>query len=343
MHRVEKLVVSMILRRAAMRQPYTVQKCLELSNSLIDKSVTQVQLVQWKNKMLGRNFKEDNSGRVGLKWWRNFVKRNKCHLSIGKAVRFDMKRNEWCKSENFRQIYDVIYEKLAEKVLAEKWEEEKMLDKEDNIVTDEADMYGRPTKYRLNHPEKLIFVDEVGDNTSQANDGNKTGTKYVTGNEWRAKQQNSFTDCHYTTLGFTAPTGDQIMCAVFIAAEKLKDHEKLGFNCCSPDWRKGVENWGEDQIGGILTEENMRGLDNIFPCGPTCELNRETVPCFVGWSPKGSITSASLAAMLKKWTSVSVSTAPMESTPSSFLMDMDHASSCHSLNTFMGMTAGLFA
>jgi hypothetical protein len=104
MHRVEKLVVSMILRRAAMRQPYTVQECLELANSLIDKSVTQVQLVQWKKKMLGRNFKEDNAGRVGLKWWRNFVKRNKCHLSIGKAVRFDMKRNEWCKSENFRQM-----------------------------------------------------------------------------------------------------------------------------------------------------------------------------------------------------------------------------------------------
>jgi hypothetical protein len=51
-----------------------------------------------------------------------------------------------------------------------------------NIVTDEADMYGRPTKYHLTHPEKLIFVDEVGDNTSQANDGNRTGTKYVTGN-----------------------------------------------------------------------------------------------------------------------------------------------------------------
>jgi hypothetical protein len=180
MHRVEKLVVSMILRRAAMRQPYTVQECLELANSLIDKYVTQVQLVQWKRKMLGRNFKEDNAGSVGLKWWRNFVRRNKCHLSIRKAVRFDMKRNEWCKSDNFIQIYDVIYENLAEKGLAEKWEEQKMLDKEGNIVMDEEHMYGCPTKYNLTHPEKLIFVDEVGDNTSQANDGNKTGTKYVT-------------------------------------------------------------------------------------------------------------------------------------------------------------------
>jgi hypothetical protein len=137
MHGVEKLVISMTLRRAAMRQPYTVQECLELANSLIDKSVTQVQLVQWKIKMLGLNFKEDNAGRVGLKWWRNFVRRNKCHLSIGKAVRSDMKSNEWCKSENFSQMYDVIYEKLAEKGLAEKWEEEKMLYKEGNIVMDE--------------------------------------------------------------------------------------------------------------------------------------------------------------------------------------------------------------
>jgi hypothetical protein len=143
MHRVEKLVVSMILRRAAMRQPYTVQECLELANSLIDKSVTQVQLVQWKRKMLGRHFKEDNAGRVGLKWWRNFVRCIKCHLSIGKAVRFDMKRNEWCKSENF----SVIYENLAEKGLAKKWEEEKMLDKEGNIVMDEEHVYGRTTKY----------------------------------------------------------------------------------------------------------------------------------------------------------------------------------------------------
>jgi hypothetical protein len=123
MHRVKKLVVSMILRRAAICQPYTVHECPELANYLIDKSVTQVQLVQWKIKLLGRNFKEDNAGRVGLKWWRNFFRRNKCHLSIGKAVRFNTKRNEWCKSDNFNEMHGVIYEKLAEKGLAEKWEE----------------------------------------------------------------------------------------------------------------------------------------------------------------------------------------------------------------------------
>jgi hypothetical protein len=70
-----------------------------------------------------------------LKWWRNFVNRHKVHLSIRKAVRLDMKRNEWCKLENFQKMYDFIYEKLSEKVLAEVWETEKMLDKEGNEVT----------------------------------------------------------------------------------------------------------------------------------------------------------------------------------------------------------------
>jgi hypothetical protein len=62
---------------------------------------------------------EEKAGRAGLKWWQNFAKRHKVHLSIWKAVRFDMKRNEWCKLENFQQMYDFIYDKLAEKGLAE--------------------------------------------------------------------------------------------------------------------------------------------------------------------------------------------------------------------------------
>jgi hypothetical protein len=55
---IEKLLVSMILRQAAMCQPSTFRECLELANFLIEKYVTQVQLVEWKQNMLGRNFTE---------------------------------------------------------------------------------------------------------------------------------------------------------------------------------------------------------------------------------------------------------------------------------------------
>jgi hypothetical protein len=135
-----------------------VVECIKLANSLISESVTQMELVKWKREVLGKKIRGEGAHTVGYTWRRNFVKRRKVHLSIGKAVRFDMRRNEWCKMENFETMHDFIY----------------------------------------NNPEKLIFVDEVGETTSQANDSNKMGTKYIT-----AQQQNSFTDCHYTTLGFT--------------------------------------------------------------------------------------------------------------------------------------------
>jgi hypothetical protein len=80
----------------------------------------------------------------------------------------------------------------------------------------------------------------------------------------------------------------------------LKDQENLGITCCSPDWKEGKENWEDYQIGGLLTEENIRGLDKIFPCRPICEFDGKYVPCFVAWTPKGSIMSALLAEMLKK-------------------------------------------
>jgi hypothetical protein len=64
-------------------------------------------------------------------------------------------------------------------------------------------------------------------------------------------------------------------------------------------WNGGLEDWNDDEIGEILTEENMRELGKIFLCGPTCELNGKTVPCFVGRTPPGSIISALLSEMLK--------------------------------------------
>ena len=108
-----------IIRKAANREPYCIKECIELANSLIDKSVTQEELVEWKKKQFGKNFREENAGRVGYKWWTNFVKRNKTHLSVGRAVCFDMKRNEWCNLDNFNEMYTCIYKKLVDKGIAE--------------------------------------------------------------------------------------------------------------------------------------------------------------------------------------------------------------------------------
>ncbi len=43
----------------------------------------------------------------------------------------------------------------------------------------------KKSKYIMNHPNYVVFLDEVGDNTSQKDDGNIGGTKYVVGRKSR--------------------------------------------------------------------------------------------------------------------------------------------------------------
>jgi hypothetical protein len=49
----------------------------------------------------------------------------------------------------------------------------------------------------------------------------------------------------------------------------------------------------------LFVEENMRGLNKLFSCGPTCEYNGNTAPCLVEGTPNGSITSELRAKALK--------------------------------------------
>jgi hypothetical protein len=146
---IEKHLVSITLCRAAIRCPHTVPECIELANSLITDSVTQLELVKWKKEVLGKKIREERAHTVGYKWWHNFVRCHKVRLSIGKAARFNMKRNEWCKKENFKTMYDFIYNELAECRFSDEWDDAQMLDRKGNIAHTIEDMYGQPTKITL--------------------------------------------------------------------------------------------------------------------------------------------------------------------------------------------------
>jgi len=50
------------------------------------------------------------------------------------------------------------------------------------ITTNEHKAYGQKTKYVLTHAKMVLFAAEVGNNTSQKNDGNIGGQKFVVEN-----------------------------------------------------------------------------------------------------------------------------------------------------------------
>jgi hypothetical protein len=101
-------------------------------------------------------------------------------------------------------------------------------DKDNNIVGTQAEAYGQKMQYSLLHQEYLVMVDEVGENISQKGDGNTGGQKFTVANEMRAQVRNSFKDNHFTVLGFTASNGQPTMCAIIIAASKLKVTDVTG-------------------------------------------------------------------------------------------------------------------
>jgi len=69
---------------------------------------------------------------------------------------------------------------MADCGVAIKWADDPKWFSHDGVMVEsEEEAFGRKTEYELIHPDKVLFVDEVGCNTSQKNDGNIGGEKFL--------------------------------------------------------------------------------------------------------------------------------------------------------------------
>jgi hypothetical protein len=193
---LEPFFVETFLKLAAMRQPLAATEALEFMNATITNTTYENEVVEWKTTI-----KRDKEGQptLGKKYWRGFLKRHPI-LSIKSATHFDSFREEWYNVDNFEWMYNECYEKMVEAKVASKVDEEVWLDKKGRIVGLEDDAFGRKTNYLMRKPEFVVFVDEVGDNTSQKNDGNIAGTKYVVSKMIYALKKAPHHDNHFRTL-----------------------------------------------------------------------------------------------------------------------------------------------
>jgi hypothetical protein len=109
--------------------------------------------------------------------------------------------------------------------------------KEGNIVSEDDGMrYGRKTKQILTHPKRVLFVDEVGANTSQKQDGHIGGRTLVLARGTQPQELNAYNYFHFTVLGFTAANGAPVMCCVIVIAKNLTTFEASGINYLSEDF-----------------------------------------------------------------------------------------------------------
>jgi hypothetical protein len=185
-------------------------------------------------------------------------------------------------------MYDHIYEAMVDHGIASKCDTKVNLDKGGEIVEHSDEAFGLPTQYIIQRPDKLLFVDEVGSNTCTTKDGHVGGEKFLCQANARPQVKVSTKDSHFTVLGFTAASGEPVMCAIIFSAKEMCESWVLGFNASAP-WVGNDNN----------IRANTGGLDKQHPQGPVCYFNGKTIPTFCCCSKNGSITLERLVSMLR--------------------------------------------
>jgi hypothetical protein len=245
MMEIEPYIVSIIIQLANMRVPITSSQGLGLCNSIIQGTKFQKVMEDYKKKFC-QNFTDE----LGPSYWRGFLKWNKELIRSKKPVRFEAKRVEWCTYLNMQEIYDKIYSQLVEVGLAVQHPEPVWHDKDGNVVDEEHLAVGLKSRFELIHPDWLIFVDEVGCNTSQTKDGQVGGEKFLCTADGWPQMRSATEDAIFTVLGFTAASGALLMCAIIFAAKEVKKEWVLGFDPFAL-WVGDDNNFEENTGNGI--------------------------------------------------------------------------------------------
>jgi hypothetical protein len=227
-----------------MCQPLTPRGAISLINSLVETSDLRCDIMQWKAKHLSivDDEEEDdetagiskNLGYLGKKYWQNFRKQHP-EINPKKAVWFVTKQDDWCTYENFVAMYDGIYSQMVKSGIAVELPNEEMVTLDGTIMKNEAESYDRKMKYLLTRLDYVLFVDEVGCNTSQKSDGNVGGEKFVIHEDQCTLLLSLFQDCHFMVLGYTNGQGEPVCCVIILASNEVTAKYIMGLQPWAPE------------------------------------------------------------------------------------------------------------
>ena len=225
---------------------------------------------------------------MGKKYWSNFLRRNRDKLTGDRAISQADCRKQWSTYLNFSKMYNLVYDVIQESGITEQLPSKVWMDLSGDTVQSEADAVDLQVDLKVKYPDYQIFVDEVGNNTNMKEDGNIGGQFLLKGKGEKATITLSTADTHFTVLGFTAGTGEPIMCAVIFTGKELTTKQQLGVDIRPP------------LVDGLDGFRKNYGRGKRYPGAPTCLFRNKLVPAFVCCSPKGGITSQILKEMLER-------------------------------------------
>jgi len=286
MRLVEPRLVDLIIRMSRIRRCLTPSQCLYLANDLIKGTEVEKKVIAYKEKQFGKIYEKAD---LGNRYWQSFKKRWNHRLCNKRGQKFALDRASATNYTNLAKMYDEVYDAMEECGVALKLQHPVFQDEKGNIC-DERSSFGLKITHDIIHPEMCLVVDEVGSNLSQKGDGHIGGQKFVCerGTIPQCKVQHK--ENHFTTLGFTALSGDPVLCVIVIAGKRESFGVETGI-----DPSAVIEG---DIVDDDFFDKNY-GHGKLFPSGPSCHFNDQDIPCLVRWSEKGGITSEILAECLE--------------------------------------------
>ena len=110
---VENKIVELIVCMSKLKRSLKASEGLRLVNELIDGTLIQQRLIDWKDKMNIYSNSLEDRGKVGMSYWRSFMHRNSHIIRSKPGCQFSVDRSNWSNYLNFRDMYLHIMEVLT--------------------------------------------------------------------------------------------------------------------------------------------------------------------------------------------------------------------------------------
>ena len=281
---MDDAIVKIVLAMARIRQCLNPSSGLALVNSLIDGQPIQQQLIEWKKK-----YSSNDTGTVGKKYWRGFMKRNKHRIISRRGQKYELDRHNWTTYKNFHNMYKHTYHEMVEAGVAQRLPTPVWMDMHGNEVS-EGDAVGCMVTHKLCHPDRCFVGDEVGGNLSMRGDGHAGGKLLLTAKGSVPYGRASHTEKRFTMIGLTALDGTPVLCVLILQGMKRDLSVETGIDIT-------VNPVGKTDDGDTYFFNNT-GTGKYFPGPPTCQFRGKTIPALVRWNESATITSEILTEML---------------------------------------------
>jgi hypothetical protein len=159
------------------------------------------------------------------------------------------------------EMYSLVYKQMVDAGVARNLPVEESFRTNDSVepVEMEAEASGCKVDINIEHPEWILFGDEVGTDINQKDDGHIGGTKYCVGHGIKANIKSSTNDRRFTLIGLTAASGEAVMCIIIFAAEELSYGQRMGHDIQA-----------DYNIEGSVRDNS--GPGKAFPGAPTCKF-----------------------------------------------------------------------